>query len=82
MEKEIGRVVTWFENRNYGFLQRPDGSEIFFHRRAVIGPIPALESLVTFVSGKFGNKSCALQVEAIKTIVAQRSASDSSEVSR
>ena len=68
-EKEVGLIVTWFEHRNYGYIQRDttsgrsDVPDLFFHRRAVISGIPARGLTVKFVPSTFQGKPCALEVE-------------------
>lgn len=34
---EHGRVVKLFKRSGYGFLERDDGSEVYFHRNSVLG---------------------------------------------
>lgn len=70
MAKETGRVISWFPQRNYGFIQRVDGTEIFFHRRAVMSgsKFPEREDVVAFIPGDFQTKKCALAVEVISAV--------------
>ncbi len=53
-EPPRAKVVRLFEEQDYGFLQTPDGREIYFHRNSVIDGFDRLEvgSEVRFVEGR------------------------------
>jgi cold shock CspA family protein len=63
----IGKVVTFFRQRHYGFLvDATSGTEFFFHESDLGGgPIPANGQPVSFTLGTWGGREKAFNVRAL-----------------
>jgi cold shock CspA family protein len=63
----IGKVVTFFRQRHYGFLvDAASGQEFFFHESDLGGgPIPANGQAVSFTLGTWGGRQKAFNVHAV-----------------
>jgi cold shock CspA family protein len=63
----IGKVVTFFPQRHYGFLvDAASGKEFFFHESDLDGrPIPAKGHPVSFTLGTWGGRQKAFNVRAL-----------------
>lgn len=63
----IGKVVTFFEQRHYGFLvDATSGVEFFFHESDLGGqPIPPKGQPVSFTLGTWSGRQKAFNVRAV-----------------
>jgi len=63
----IGKVITFFEQRHYGFLvDAATGKEFFFHESDLGGgPIPVKGQPVSFSLGTWGGRQKAFNVRAV-----------------
>lgn len=63
----LGRVKWFSSEKGYGFINKPDGDEIFFHRSQVV-----VEELVDLAEGtlvSFDERETARGVEAVEVKV-------------
>lgn len=65
-----GRIVSYFDERNYGFIQDiATGAESFFHRCDWNGAaIPTKGQAVTFTLGTWKGRQKAFNVEALPSV--------------
>jgi len=76
-----GRIVSYFEERNYGFIQdAATGTEFFFHRTDWSGAdIPEKEQAVSFTIGTWKNRKKAFNVSALPSVKAVLSGGDGAQ---
>lgn len=64
-----GRVVSFFPQRNYGFIHGEDGNEYFFHILDIAdGRIPPKGSLVAFQTSEYQGKTKAVNVRRLAEV--------------
>lgn len=82
-----GKVVSWFPERNYGFITPDTGrngaigeaSNLFFHRTDVVGADVDRGSRVQFETGMHGGRIKAVNVKLTSDSTERSPVSDSPE---